>query len=112
MLVDPHIDELVNLTYEAATDPSRWNDFLRSFSEAIHAPSAVFLIHNKTRQKANASEVINVDPAWAKSYQEYFVTINPWLESDPFRRGVVAAGEQFLNDQELVRTEFYNDFLR
>jgi DNA-binding CsgD family transcriptional regulator len=53
-----------------------------------------------------------VEPAWAKSYEEYFVTINPWLQSNPFRRGVVAAGDQFLNDQELVRTEFYNDFLR
>jgi DNA-binding CsgD family transcriptional regulator len=112
MRLEPHADELVKLTYEAATDPPRWNDFLRLFNEAIHAPSAVFLIHDNTHQKADASEVIGVDPAWVKSYQEYFVTINPWLESNPFRRGVVAVGEQILNDRELVRTEFYNDFLR
>jgi hypothetical protein len=86
--------------------------FLRLFSEAIHAPSVVFLIHNKTHQKANASGVIGVEPAWVKSYQEYFVTINPWLEGNPFRRGVVAVGEQILNDREVMRTEFYNDFLR
>src|SRR5215471_10577897 len=112
MLLDPHTDELVRLTYEAATDPSRWNDFLRLFSKTIHAPSAVFLIHDKTHRNANASGVIGVEPAWVKSYHEYFVTINPWLESNPFRRGVVAVGEQILNDRELVRTEFYNDFLR
>src|SRR5215472_3416123 len=112
MLLDPHTDELVRLTYEAATDPSRWNDFLRLFSKTIHAPSAVFLIHDKTHQKADASGGIGVEPAWVKSYQEYFVTINPWLEGNPFRRGVVAVGEQILNDRELVRTEFYNDFLR
>jgi hypothetical protein len=45
---DPRIEELVKLTYEAAAEPSRWNDFLRLFSEAIHAPSAVFLIHDNT----------------------------------------------------------------
>jgi DNA-binding CsgD family transcriptional regulator len=112
MLLVPQIDELVKLTYEAATDPSRWSDFLRLFSKTIHAPSAVFLIHDKTHQKADASGVMGVDPAWVKSYQEYFVTINPWLKGNPFRRGVVALGEQILNDQELVRTEFYNDFLR
>jgi DNA-binding CsgD family transcriptional regulator len=109
---DPSIEELVKLTYEAAADASRWNDFLRRFSEAIHAPSAVFLIHDNTHQKASASGVIGVEPAWIKSYQEYFVTINPWLATRPFRRGVVAVGEQILNDRELVRTEFYNDFLR
>src|SRR3974377_1508629 len=93
MLLDPHTDELVKLTYEAATDPSRWEDFLRLFSEAIHAPSAVFLIHDKGHQKANASEAIGVEPVWVKSYQEHFVAINPWLERNPFRRGVVAVGE-------------------
>jgi DNA-binding CsgD family transcriptional regulator len=109
---DPLIEELVKLSYEAAADPSRWNDFLRLFREAIHAPSAVFLIHSNTRQEANASAVVGIEPAWIKSYQEYFVTINPWLAGDPFRRGVVAVGERILNDRELVRTEFYNDFLR
>lgn len=113
MPADSHIEELVKLTYEAAGDPSLWSDFLRLFSEAIHAPSAVFLIHdNTTHQKASASAVIGIDPAWVKSYQEYFVTINPWLASEPFRRGVVAVGEQILNERELVRTEFYSGFLR
>jgi DNA-binding CsgD family transcriptional regulator len=106
------IEELVQLTYEAAADPSRWSDFLRLFLESIHAPSAVFLIHDRTRQKANAAEFVGIEPAWIKSYQEYFVTINPWLVRDPFRRGVVAVGDQNVNDGELIRTEFHNDFLR
>ena len=56
--------------------------------------------------------MIGIEPAPIKSYQEYFVTTNPWLVGHPFRRGVVAVGEQILKDRELVRTEFYNDFLR
>jgi DNA-binding CsgD family transcriptional regulator len=112
MLLASHTDELVKLIYEAATDSSRWNDFLRLFGDAIDSPSAVFLIHDKTHQKATASGAIGIESAWVKSYQEYFVTINPWLKSNPFRRGVVAVGEQILNDWELVRTEFYNDFLQ
>jgi DNA-binding CsgD family transcriptional regulator len=34
------------------------------------------------------------------------------LLGHPFRRGVVAVSQQVLNNRELVRTEFYNDFLR
>jgi DNA-binding CsgD family transcriptional regulator len=109
---DSRSEELVKLTYEAAADQSRWNDFLRLFSQAIHAPSVAFLIHDNKRQEANASVVIGIEPAWVKSYQEYFATINPWLAGHPFRRGVVAVTEQILNDRELVQTEFYNDFLR
>jgi DNA-binding CsgD family transcriptional regulator len=106
------VKELINTAYEAAADPSCWNGFLRLFSEAIHAPSAAFLIHDNRHPKANISAVVGVEPVWTKSYEEYFVTINPWLADRPFRRAVVAVGEQILNDQELVRTEFYNDFLR
>src|SRR5215469_1456005 len=114
---DSNVQELVKLTYEAAADPSRWTDFLRRFSETIHAPSATFLIHNNSLsenngQKANTFTSVGIEPAWIRSYEEYFVTINPWLADRPFRRGVIAVGEQILNDRELVRTEFYNDFLR
>jgi DNA-binding CsgD family transcriptional regulator/PAS domain-containing protein len=112
MLVDPYIDELVRLTYAAATDSSRWNDVLRLFGQAIDAPSVGLLIHHNTHQRANVSEAIGVEPAWIKSYQEYFVAINPWRAGDPFRRGVVLLGEQVLDNQALVQTEYYNDFLR
>jgi DNA-binding CsgD family transcriptional regulator len=114
MTSDPPVSELVKLTYEAATDPSRWNDFLRLFGESIHAPSTTFLIHDNTHRKprANVSEAIGIEPVWIQSYQEYFVTVNPWVLSQPFRRGAVAVTERILSDRELVRTEFYNDFLR
>jgi DNA-binding CsgD family transcriptional regulator len=109
---DPHIEELVKLTYEAAADSSRWSDFLRLFGKAIRAPSTVFIIHDNTHQKADTSGAIGFDPAWIKSYQEYFVTINPWLAGNPYRRGAVAVSEQVLTDSKLLRTEYYNDFLR
>jgi DNA-binding CsgD family transcriptional regulator len=109
---DPCVEELVKLTYEAAADSSRWKDFLRLFGKAIRAPSTVFIIHDNTHQKADTSAAIGFEPAWIKSYQEYFVTINPWLAGNPYRSGVVAVGEQVLTDSKLVRTEYYNDFLR
>jgi hypothetical protein len=90
---DSHIEELVKLTYEAAADSSRWDDFLRLFSEAVHAPSAVFLIHDNGNQKANASATLGIEATWVKAYQEYFVTINPRVADRPFRLGVVVVGD-------------------
>ncbi len=112
MPLDHRLDELVKLIYEAAADPSRWNDFLSRFAEAIHAPSAVFLIHDKTRQQASVSVAVGSDPAWHRPYEEHFVSLNPWLAHHEFQPGVVEVGEQILCNREVVRTEFYNDFLR
>lgn len=108
---EPRIDELIKLIYEAAADPSRWNDFLSRFTQAIHATSAVFLIHDKTFQKASVSAGVGFDPASNRPYEERFVSINPWMQHR-FLPGAVELGDQILSEHELIRTEFYNDFLR
>src|SRR5262249_36560158 len=102
------IDHLVRLIYEAAADPSRWNDFLSRFAAAVHAPTAVLLIHDEMRRKANYSAGIGADPAWHRPYQEHFAALNPWTAQHTWVPGIVETGEQILTDDELVRTEFYN----
>lgn len=108
---DPRIDELIKLIYEAAADPSRWNDFLSRFTQAIHATSAVFLIHDKTFRKGSVSAGGGFDPAWNRPYEERFVSIDPWMQHR-FLSRAVELGEQILSEHELMRTEFYNEFLR
>lgn len=108
---DARIDELIKLIYEAAADSSRWNDFLSRFTQALRATSAVFLIHDKMLSKASVSAGAGSDPAWHRPYEEHFVSINPWMQHR-FLPGVVEIGEEILSERELVRTEFYNDFLQ
>jgi DNA-binding CsgD family transcriptional regulator len=53
-----------------------------------------------------------MDPAIRKSYDEYFVSHNPWL---PRRRLIVErgeTGEEVFSNHELVETEFHKDFLK
>jgi hypothetical protein len=42
----------------------------------------------------------------------YFVSCNPWLPRREVFTGSVETGEQVLSNQELVKTEFYKDFLK
>jgi len=53
-----------------------------------------------------------MDPASRKSYEQYFVSRNPWQGRRKVFAGNVETGEQLFSNRELVKTEFYNDFLK
>jgi hypothetical protein len=107
----PH-NALVRLIYEAANDPLLWDPFLTKFAEAVHAETTGFLIQDKTGQSARILATVGMEPAFRNSYEEYFVSCNPWLRRRTVSPGTVETSEQVLSNRELVRTEFYHDFLR
>jgi DNA-binding CsgD family transcriptional regulator len=53
-----------------------------------------------------------MDPEFRTAYEEYFVSCNPWLQRRMVSAGTVETGEQIFSNRELVRTEFYRDFLK
>jgi DNA-binding CsgD family transcriptional regulator len=103
---------LVRLIYEAANDPVLWDAFLAKFAEAVHAETAGLLTQDKAGRWARNLATVGMDPATRKSYDEYFVSCNPWLP----RRRLIAEGaeteEQVFSNRELVKTEFYKEFLK
>jgi DNA-binding CsgD family transcriptional regulator/PAS domain-containing protein len=107
------LQELIRLIYEAAAGPSRWNEFLSRFAEAIHAPSALFLIHDLRRGQPELFGSVGIDPVWKEALNAHYGAINPWNRGQHLLQpGVVLVGENILENHELVRTEFYNDFMR
>jgi DNA-binding CsgD family transcriptional regulator len=103
---------LVRLIYEAANDPLLWDAFLIKFAESVHAETAGLLTQDKAGQWAKTLATVGADPAWRKLYDEYFVSRNPWLPRRKVLAGSVDTGEQLLSNRELVKTEFYEDFLK
>lgn len=107
----PH-NALVRLIYEAANDPLLWDPFLAKFAEAVHAETAGLLAQDRAGRSARVVATVGMDPAFRKSYEEYFVSRNPWLRRRTVSPGSVETGEQILSNRELARTEFYSDFLK
>jgi DNA-binding CsgD family transcriptional regulator len=103
---------LVRLIYEAVNDPLLWDVFLTKFAEAVHADTAGLLTQDKAGQWARILATVGMDPASRKLYEEYFVSRNPWLPRRKLFAGNVETGEQVLSNRELLKTEFYNDFLK
>ena len=105
-------NSLVRLIYEAVDDPRVWGAFLTKFAEAVRAETAGLLNQDKAGLWARIPATVGMDPASRKSYEEYFVSRNPWLPRRKVFAGNVETGEQVLGNRELVKTEFYSDFLK
>ena len=103
---------LVRLIYEAIDDPGVWDTFLGKFAEAVHSETADLLTQDKAGQWARVIATVGTDSAARKSYQEYFVSRNPWLPRRTVSAGAVETSEQILSNRKLIRTEFYSDFLK
>ena len=103
---------LVRLIYEAANDLLLWDAFLAKFAESVHTETAGLFTQDKAGQWARSTAAVGVDPTSRKSYEEYFVSRNPWLPRRKVFAGTVETGEQILSNSELMKTEFYNDFLK
>ena len=103
---------LVRLIYEAVDDPLVWDAFLTKFAEAVRAETAGLCTEDKAGQWGRNLATIGMDPAARKSYEDYFFSRDPWQGRRNVYAGNVETGEQLFSNRELVKTEFYNDFLK
>lgn len=103
--------DLIDALYSASTDPKRWPLFMDRVSHWFAGQAAMFVV-----DRANGPSVRflggNLDPERMRSHDDYYGGRCPW----PARLGaggsVVDVSERLYPVDELVRTEYYNDWLR
>lgn len=55
----------------------------------------------------------NIDPVHLRSYEEHYGAINPWMSMNlKLKPGFVGVSDWALPRRDLIKTEFYNDWLR
>jgi DNA-binding CsgD family transcriptional regulator len=98
---------------EAAFDPDRWTDV----AEGMFALHPGLKIAFMALYDDSPAPCTLVNAGWAEwevnSYAEHFGALNPWVES--WRRvavGIPLFSDNTLPRSELLKTEFYNDWLR
>jgi DNA-binding CsgD family transcriptional regulator/PAS domain-containing protein len=111
-------EALLDRIYEAAVDPAVWPELLRTFAEMMGGSVA-------TLRWVDAYTGAGVGTTWrlpteaARPYLDYFVHHNP-VRTPPevMRRRMadwkprVALSEAWIPREDLVRTEYYNDWAR
>ena len=108
--------DLVDCAYQAAIDGDAWPAFLTRFADALHGHNTALLVNDLASKENQAIACVRTDPQRLRLYNEYYCRLNPWIDKGSsdlaFGRVTVGVGEMYFTGNELLRTEFYNDWLR
>ncbi len=103
---------LVSLIYAAATDNSMWQKVCDELNKHTGAPVKMFGHSVRTFDSLGLIGA-GWDPAELDSYHHYYGDLNPWMQMDvAMPVGMVGVSDQALSREDLLKTEFYNDWLR
>jgi DNA-binding CsgD family transcriptional regulator/PAS domain-containing protein len=106
--------ELIDLVHSAAEDPARWDPFLRRCGEILQAPVGAIVFEDLRSHRAQIARIVGMDAGLIREYEQYYAARNAWMTAGlpKMTVGEAIRSEMVLPDRELVRTEYYNGFLR
>lgn len=112
-----HFDEqvllrILEVLYEAPTNPSQWRTFLQMTGEALGGESGSLLIHHFGEVQSLIVEQWNVDPEVIRKYEAHYTEKDVWFQRIRNSRDWLATTEQMVPFAELQKTEFYNDLVK
>ncbi|MCD7060991.1 helix-turn-helix transcriptional regulator [Pelagibacterium xiamenense] len=107
------LDKLTALLYSAVFDASLWQRFLDEVTRTIGGVRVQLLGHDTSADISLGYLASGYDPDFLQSYSEYYGEMNAWApgfaEVVP---GVVTPVQKMRLKDELLATEFYNDWVR
>jgi len=102
---------LIAAIYEAGMDFSLWPAALGRIAAAFGVPSASMARQGKTPSECWGFSV-GIDPVHTENYIAYYHNVDPiWQRVPSTPAGTVQTDSMVMPRRELVRTEFFNDFL-
>ncbi len=106
--------ELIDLIYRAVTGSEGWPVLLERLSAAVDG--RVGTIHHQVAesQESNFSTLWNVGPDAIDRYTAYYGFRNPLMTTRPqiIQTGRVNTSQMLCSDEIMLRSEYYNDYLR
>lgn len=109
----PRLEALIDMIYAALFGETTWQAFLDALNETMPDAKSTLFFHDAIAHTGGLSLTSGIQDADVEAYNRYYASINPWMPKAavrPVGLGVIA--DQMLPRSDLVKTEFYNDFVR
>lgn len=106
------LNGLVHSIYRAAMDPRVWSEFVTDLSGQMGGMLVCLHAHDATSSSSLGLLAPTADPDFLGSYENYYVRLNVWAQgvaSAPI--GKVVHTEEIIDRRDLIKTEFFNDYL-
>jgi DNA-binding CsgD family transcriptional regulator len=107
------VEDLAGGLYDAAVAPELWCGAIGRIVEAVRCRSGVLYEHDVRSNVSAAIGFHEFNPEFMRDYEAYYGAIDPWnAKVMHWPVGVAAPTYLLMRDDELRRTEYYQDFLR
>lgn len=103
--------DLIDTLYSASTDPKRWPLFMDRISHWFAGHAAMFVVDRRAGPSVRFLGG-NLDSDRMRSHDEYYGARCPWPARLGASGSVVDVSERLHPVEDLVRTEYYNDWLK
>jgi DNA-binding CsgD family transcriptional regulator/PAS domain-containing protein len=103
----------IDRIYGAAMAPERWPVFLDGLRSELQLATLGLIFRHPSDGDHGIIASAGNDEHYDHTYRSHFYKLNPWLPWGPLEEeGRVILADSVLPQSELVRTEFYNDWMR
>lgn len=109
--------DFLDLVYATAAEPDLWVKVLELFADRVGGSSA-FLSRLNVVDGSGSLVTARIDPAMPALYVEHYANCNPLnnvKDAAAYMRGWtprILTDEDWMPKDDLIRTEYYNDFMR
>jgi DNA-binding CsgD family transcriptional regulator len=107
---------LIGLIYDSINNPEVSNEFLVKFADRMRASAAIGFHFSDEGKRRHVRAAVGLDSKWWPLFDEHYVHVSPyWLDGvmrSHYPLGIPTLGEQHVAPAALVKTEYYNDFMR
>lgn len=106
--------ELIASAWDGATGACRWDRFLARAGDALTATVSVLFSQVPGRRESGFLGVTGLDAGTIRNYREHYAARNilMTLGEAQHRPGIVRTSETICPSRVLLRSEYYNDFMR
>jgi hypothetical protein len=113
-MIDEDISALIASVYEAILDDRGWERLTGTLSSAFGSQSCLLqTVDLGTRTTFLLGATPNWDEKAREDYKSYYFAKDPWVASAPAAGASKAlVGHELIQSDELLRSEFYNDFCK
>jgi DNA-binding CsgD family transcriptional regulator len=104
---------LLSVLYETVGNVNGWAPFLEAWTATYPGGKSAIAIHDPVLQQGWAYLAAGVEPGLMAHYNAYYASVNPLIApSADLPIGLATHSDSIVPQAELVKTEFYNDFMR
>ena len=105
--------QLIDMIYASLFGECGWQDFLDAVAKTSPDGKAALHYHDLASPVAHVPYMSGFSAGEVETFSSHFASVNPWIP----RMGLVPVGRGLCGDEiftrnNLVRTEFYNDWLK